>query len=171
MWRQSDCKFLQNRGGPCDVNCVDTPRSFFAIIRTRQTRLIIQYLIPLIGNRSDLARVSDPTFVSNFVRGTYVDQTNTEVFRISATHPWRPSTEIEWKTGIMIRFGQLNRDACGAPDGRSGQRRASMRVKSLGVCNGWKPNSCPDGAVGHERTCPSRNDPARRDNSSNPAAL
>jgi hypothetical protein len=70
-------------GGSCVVDCVDLSTTLRALIQRRGPGdpLVLENLVMIVGQRSDVARLSDPNFLTNFRRGIYLDRQNTEVAR------------------------------------------------------------------------------------------
>ena len=70
-------------GGACDVDCVDLSAALRVLIQQRGPAdpLVLEYLVKIVGQPSDVARLADPSFLRNFQRGIYLDMQNVEVAR------------------------------------------------------------------------------------------
>jgi hypothetical protein len=70
-------------GGSCQVDCVDLSAALRALLRQRGSAdpLVLEYLVMIVGQPSDVARLSDPNFLANFQRGIYLNRQNVEVAR------------------------------------------------------------------------------------------
>src|SRR4051794_18859379 len=74
------CRVVEER---CVVDCVDLSAALRDIIQQRgqADRLVLEFLVMIVGQHSDIARLSDPNFLKNFQRGIYLDRHSVEVAR------------------------------------------------------------------------------------------